>query len=390
MLISISDPISATYIFTVIFIAALLLSIRSRNKSEIFSKVTTSELKGLAILLIIFSHIGYFLVSDHRFLFPLSTMAGVGVNLFLFLSGFGLALSSLRKEKSVWQYHGKRILKFFVPLWITLTVFYILDYFLLHSNYSWTYIFHSFAGFFSRADLYADIDSPLWYISLILFYYLIFPILFLKKYPWLSSILIYVLSYLIIYINPDFLSEVMRLYEVHILAFPLGVMVGGMIFYPNRIRTYLAKNFDNFVAIFSKNKFIVNIFNKSSYSNSLLTIKKIFGFILVAGLLIIVAYTAINSGIGGTPKLEQTISLITTAALVILFLLKKFDIKLLYIFGLYSYEIFLFHWPILSRYDFLFKSLPAWLATTLYLVLFLILAWILKKCSKVIYKLLHI
>lgn len=371
MLILVSNPISATYIFTVILVAALLLSIRSRKQSEVFSKTVTYELKGLAILLIIFSHVGYFLVNDPRFLFPLSTMAGVGVNLFLFLSGFGLALSSLRKEYSVWRYHGKRVLKFFVPLWITLTVFYILDYLLLHINYSWPYIFQSFIGFFSRADLYSDINSPLWYISLILFYYLIFPIIFSKKYPWLSSIVIYGLTYFIVRLDPDLLSDVMRLYEVHILAFPLGVMLASTIFYPNKLSAYIAKHFDNFV---------------SRFSPWLPTIKKISRIFLVVVLLIVVAYMATHSGVGGTPKLEQTISLITAGALVIIFLLKKFDINLFYIFGLFSYEIFLFHWPILSRYDFLFKLLPAWLAMIIYLALFLILGFLLRKFLKIIYK----
>jgi hypothetical protein len=101
MLISVTNPVQATWIFSIILFIALLVSIKPRKIAEWFPASLTTELKGMAILMIVLSHIGYFLVTDTRFLWPLSIMAGVGVNLFLFLSGFGLTASQMKKDLSV-------------------------------------------------------------------------------------------------------------------------------------------------------------------------------------------------------------------------------------------------------------------------------------------------
>ena len=129
MIISIINPIQATYIFIAIFSVAILFSLRSKKNHDFFPIETTNELKGLAILLVIFGHIGYFLVDDHSFLFPLSTIAGVGVDIFLFLSGYGLVVSALKKTLTIFQFYKTRLIKLLIPLWITLGTFFLLDFF---------------------------------------------------------------------------------------------------------------------------------------------------------------------------------------------------------------------------------------------------------------------
>jgi len=96
MKILIDNPITGTYIFIVIFVFAILLSLRKKKSEGFFPISITNELKGVAILTVIFGHIGYFLVSDNRFLFPLSTISGVGVDLLLFLSGYGFVVSAIK------------------------------------------------------------------------------------------------------------------------------------------------------------------------------------------------------------------------------------------------------------------------------------------------------
>lgn len=390
-MVSITNAVGATHIFIGLFIIALILSVRRRSAGEIFSVALTHELKGLAILAIVFSHIGYFLVNDHRFLFPLTILAGVGVNLFLFLSGFGLVISSLRKKYSIWQFYQKRLLKLLTPFWITLAIFFLMDFLVFKIPYSWGYIAQSFVGFFPRADLYVDINSPLWYFTFILFYYLIFPFIFWRKHPCISALAVYAISYYIVQLDPEILSDVMRLYEVHILAFPIGMFVGGMFFSPNWLRNYLAVKFKGLAARFRETNLAIKIRQHKedkSWQHRLLNIAKQMGEVLLIFVLLgIFFYTAYHSGVGELPEIEQAISLITMAAILALFLIKKVDINLFHVFGFYSYEIYLLHWPILYHYDGLLKFMPAWLAVILYLGVFLGLGWVLKKISRRIFSL---
>jgi len=359
MLISISNPILQTWVFSLLLLTGVLVFIRPRKINEWFPASVTTELKGAAILMIVLSHIGYFLVTDHRFLWPLSIMAGVGVNLFLFLSGFGLTASQLQKNLSIGQFYKRRLLKLFTPFWLSLLVFLILDFFILKIYYSWTFIGEAVIGFFKHADLYQDLNSPLWYFTFILGYYLLFPLVFSKKFPWLSAIILYLIGYFLIYLEPTKLDYVLHLYKVHIFAFPLGVLAAWA------------------VTKFKKPESL----EKFSRAVGILVY-----YLLPAVFLGIFIYANINSSIGEPVSSEfwksmlvnkeQWMSIIAVLAISVVFIFKKVEFKLLSWFGLYSYEIYLFHWPIMYRYDLFYSWLPAWLATILYLALFIGVGWL--------------
>ena len=51
-------------------------------------------------------------------------------------------------------------------------------------------------------------------------------------------------------------------------------------------------------------------------------------------------------------------SLIATLAAVALFAVKRVEFRALTLVGTYSYEIYLLHWPWLSRYDVFYGTLP--------------------------------
>lgn len=358
MQISIVDAPFQTSIFSLIFWTLVLVSIRRPASQGFFTNDRTTEMKGFAILAIVFSHIGYFLSTDTRFLFPLSILAGVGVNLFLFLSGFGLTVSALKKPLPIWQFYIKRLRKLFIPMWIVITVFFILDYFVLQKSYLFPEIWKSYLGFFPVADLFKNINSPLWYFTFILFYYLIFPLTFFKKIAYLSPILILLISDHLLKTKLPFEIniDVLNLYKVHIAAFPIGVMFAVLINDENlthakgKIKSILLHDFLKFLWIV------------------------IFGYLFV--------YFSINSGIDLGKEIEQTYSLITMFCIIFLFTLKNFEIKFFTIFGIFSYEIYLIHWPLLARYDYLYKYLPASAATILYLLLFLGLGFCLQKLTK--------
>lgn len=368
MMLSIINPVAATNIFIVIFLVALIISARLKPGNLGLSPRVSTELKGVAILAVIFSHIGYFLITDHRFLFPLSIMAGVGVNLFLFVSGFGLTASSIKNKFSLKEFYQRRLAKLFTPMWLVLIAILLLDFFILHRVYGFSYIGRSFLGFFPQADVFSDIDSPLWYFSLILFYYLVFPLFYFLKNYKLSALTIYAITYFIIKSEPKFLSDIIHLYKIHLMAFPFGMLIASLVYEKDKISNFII------AAINYISSFLKGLFRKISY------------YILSIILLAVAGYTAYYSNVGAGSWAEEITSLITMSAIIILFSMKKIKFGLFYIFGLYSYEIYLFHWPVLSRYDLFYKFTPAWLATALYLILFLVLAWALKNVAQSINK----
>jgi peptidoglycan/LPS O-acetylase OafA/YrhL len=387
MEILINNPIENSYIFITVSLIAALISVRRIKTRDLFPTELTQELKGLAILLVIFSHIGYFLVSDHRFLFPLSIMAGVGVNLFLFLSGYGLSASALNKEYSAIQLYLRRLKKLFIPLWIVISVFFISDFFLLRIGYGGRYILQSFLGYFPSADLRNDLNSPLWYFTFTLFYFLIFPLIFSKKHPWVSAVAVYVISLAIVNFSPIILKDVMRLYQVHIMAFPLGMLVGSVFYKRELIIQFIGRTRNIFSGrgLIRKEKDL--LFGAEKLARTKLLFEYLRPFIYYSTFIAItffIVYTAIHSQVGQAAFAEELTSIFTMSAIIILFFMKRIEVGLLHIFGLYSYEIYLLHWPLLYRYEIFYKILPAWLATIFYLLLFLALGRGLKKASKII------
>lgn len=352
MIVPVSNAISETWIFSIIFFIILFVFVKPRKISEWFPASLTAELKGLAIIMIVLSHVGYFLVSDTRFLWPLSIMAGVGVNLFLFLSGFGLTASQMQKDLNAWQFYKKRLIKLFIPFWLSLLVFLGLDFLVLKIAYPLDYMGKAAIGIFTHADLYQDINSPLWYLTFILGYYLLFPLVFSKKAPWISAIILYLVGYLLIDLQPTSLDYVLHLYKVHIIAFPLGVLAAWGV---TKLKS-------------------AEILEKLAHGW-----RAVAYYFIIAALLVLFYYSNYNSGIGGSPSKEQWMSIVAVLAISLVFVLKKIEFKIFYWVGIYSYEIYLWHWPIMYRYDIFYRFMPAWLATLVYFVFFIGLAWVASK-----------
>ena len=364
-MISIADPVFSTIIFTILLVCGLLFSIRRKTNTALFPRELTEELKGFAILVVIFSHIGYILSSDHSFLWPLSTMAGVGVNLFLFLSGYGLSLSAMKKAPKIKDF-ARRILQLFIPMWIVLAAYFILDFFVLHITYAPGYITHSFAGIFLRADAMLDVNSVLWFVSLILFYYLAFPLVFIKKRLWVTALLFFVTTSFVVHLDLKLFQDVMRFYQVHTAAFPLGIFVAWL-------TTTVARDT---VAQWQK--------SYSKFSLSHKRGKMLDGtlYVTISVILMgVIGYMAINSSVDSGISREQEVSLLTMLLIIVLFMIKRFSFTLLGMFGFVSFEIYLFHWPLMSRYDFFYNHTPGWLATALYLGIFIGLGWALKMIT---------
>ena len=140
MPITITNVSISTFIVISTLILSLLLSLRKTKHTELFTTSVTEELKGIGILSVVFAHISYILVNDSHFLYPLSIAGGVGVDLFLLMSGFGLTVSMLKKKLSISEFYRRRLTKVFIPFWLVLIILFIVDDEVLHITYSLKYI----------------------------------------------------------------------------------------------------------------------------------------------------------------------------------------------------------------------------------------------------------
>lgn len=355
--IIIANAVTETWVIIAALFSALVLFRRKTDYAELLPLPATQELKGVAILAVVFGHIGYFLVDDYRFLFPLSGSAGVGVNIFLLLSGYGLTFGLLKKPLSALTFYRRRAIKIFIPFWIALLGFLILDALVLHRIYTPAYIVRSLFGFFPRADMAVDINSVFWYITWILFYYLLLPLVFMRRRVWLSALILMLLGQGLVWWNPTAIEAVTHLYQVHTVAFPLGMLLAWALYenreQPNRFAQYLRAHRAQL--------------SESGY------------YAILLALAAIIVYSTYDSGIGENATKEQAMSLVTTLALVLLFALKRVELRALTLVGVFSYEIYLLHWPLLSRYDVIYRALPAAPATLIYLALFIGLGWIMQR-----------
>ncbi len=343
MPIHVTDAVTQTWWVILALGAAILVTLRQKQTLSL-TKETTQELKGIAILAVLFAHIGYALVDDTRFLFPLSISAGVAVNLFLFLSGYGLAQTSAREPLSVSAFYRKRLQGLYLPLWIVLIGILVLDAVRIGRTYLPQDIIQAFFGFFPRADLYQNINSPLWYFTFIIGHYLLFPLIYRRTRPILSAIVFGVISLALLSFPWTALANVQPLYKLHLLAFPLGLLAAGLTQrFGTRLET-LRASWQHWGEMAPRKAFLLQLGASLAF-------------------LAPFAFLSLNAAIGQGIWREQGVSLVTMGIILLFFLVKPFESRFLQIMGRYSYEIYLVHWPLLSRHDGLYGRLPAGAAT---------------------------
>ncbi len=367
--IPITNVPESTTIVIFVLLALFLLSFRKTQHVDLFPITLTQELKGLGILTVIFAHISYMLVSDYHFLYPLSIASGVGVDLFLFMSGYGLSIGMLKKPLPALEFYKRRMIKIFIPFWLVLFLLFVADALFLDVHYSLSYMAQSFFGWFPYARGEIDVNSPLWYITWILMFYILFPLLFSAKRLWLSAILLSVIAHVVVIFNPfDLQSN--WLHSTHTISFSLGMLLAWFLY--------------NKPEVVAKLQFFRN---ESTGAGRYIVI----GSMLFLGAYMVLhatsdAWVTLSSllkslDISSRIFIDQMSSLVAMLAVLIVFSLKRVDNKFLYFIGVYSYEIYLVHWPLMARYDIVFHTLPAWLAVFVWLVIFVALGWLLQKIT---------
>ena len=355
----------STFVVIAFAILVLFTTLKQSTHSDVFPVSVTNELKGLGILTVVFAHFAYMKVTNADFLFPLSIIAGVGVDLFLFMSGFGLTVGMLKRPMKTVDFYKKRVIKIFIPFWIALIIMFIADALFMDKTYSVGYIIKSMLGFFPTADGFGDVNSPFWYITWMIMFYLLYPLVFFKDKPWLSAIILAVIATIIGTFNIFDLGS-NWLHRLHTVAFSMGIILA-----------WLLQVKDG-----EKNRFIEYI--KDFRDNS-----KDMKYIVIAIMFVIVFYVSQRTGAGSWPALtsilgqgffvEQLMSIVIMLAFTVIFILKKVDSKFLTMYGVYSYEVYLIHWPLMAKYDIFFVYLPAWAAVIAWLVAFILVSMLLQR-----------
>ena len=125
-------------------------------------------LKGFAILMVILYHAGGVLI------LPDTLHGELGVDIFLLLSGYLLSLSS--SESPTREFLSRRFIRIFPTYWMALALFAVLGTTLRHCEFTRLDILLHVVGLHAtvRGANFSDINDSFWYITTILVLYLVF------------------------------------------------------------------------------------------------------------------------------------------------------------------------------------------------------------------------
>ena len=368
MPITLTDNISQTNLIVIaILVAVILFTFKKSQHNDLFPISVTQELKGLGILTVVFAHFAYMLVTNPNFLHPLSIIAGVGVDLFLFMSGYGLTVGMMKKPLPTFEFYKRRAIKIFIPFWVVLILIFAANAIFLDIHYSVPYMIQSLLGWFPTAEGFNDVNSPFWYITWMMMFYILFPLVFIASKPWLSAIILAVIATIIGVYNPLEMGDIW-LHRLHTVVFSLGIIFAWLLFETKD----------------KENKFVIYLKNfRNNPNNSLVR------YIVIALMFVVVVYMSLHTTANHWPTLtaflgkgyfvDQFTSIVIMFAFIVIFSLKKVDNKFLSIYGLYSFEVYLIHWPLMARYDVFFDIFPAWAAVVAWMVTFILVSWLLQK-----------
>jgi len=307
--------------------------------------------------LVIFDHVFYHLlgytqnIGDPSFFWkvknPFLTWGNYGVAIFLFISGFGITSSYIKKGiKNRWLF--KHYLRIWLPYILITVVWLIMDHFLLHLHHGKNEILLSIIPF-PIDDSWQVVDFNMWFIPFLLFQYFVF--FFVFKTKLLSNMtklclfagIISVVSYFHnIYLLRSIPTPTTQWPMNYVLYFPIGIFIG---MYYKQISFMISKLKTKSV-VFMIVSFMLIALTQSKFLNDSAFWGGVF-FILIVFLLNSLGYFS----------------------------------RFLYWIGLISFEVYLVHGPLMYRYDFILYKGPIYLTFPIYFSVILFLAFLLRYVS---------
>ncbi|MBD2858947.1 acyltransferase [Spongiibacter sp. KMU-158] len=164
-------------------------------------------LRVFAIGLVFVAHIGQYLGSDIGGFFGIKnfyfvSLGGVGVTLFLILSGLLAGLTEANRKTAYSSYLLKKVLRIYPLYWLSVISSFIF-FITINSSGKWfpsgfsTDLFGSLTGFYSWLGMWGGpYNPPSWFIALIMALYGLFPLMAwaMKKQPHLSLLILFFIS----------------------------------------------------------------------------------------------------------------------------------------------------------------------------------------------------
>lgn len=341
--------------FGIIFgvLLAVIFATLKKAENRYFDRQTSTSLKGIAILFIVFGH--FFTICLDQQTFNLGAF-WQGVILFLFIAGYGLyqkyQLSTDRQ--AFWK---NRILKLYPSLWITLILFIALDYFLLNVKHSIPEILFNFLGG-HVTDAFGSVNSPAWFVEFIMVLYFIFWVT--TKLPFsenIKLIALFVLCFLlsaIIYKTP--IRNYHGIWTFYTIVFPAGVIFGK---YHSVIVDFLKRHVKHQIILWIP--IFISLFVFFRW-DALIPLNKII------------------------IMLRPLFFIIPAVLLLMIWEKMNYQSKFLEFLGKYSFEIFLLHYPFMVKYDFILFREPLYISFFVYFIFILMLSYGLSRISPLINK----
>ncbi len=159
-----------------------------------------------------------------------------GVQIFIFISGFGLTISMMKCHKSWLNFVVDRLKKIY-PLLLTAIIFYnlffVLMYGKLFNHYEFRDMIYKLLLVHTLLPGQAlSLNGPWWFFALIFQLYLIFPLLFslIKRYNIKAFIVICLFSYTWIFVSQYLFQDVndvylLQIFPAHLPEFCFGMLI---------------------------------------------------------------------------------------------------------------------------------------------------------------------
>jgi len=310
---------------------------------DYFTRSTSQTLKAIAIFLLVYGHFYLFCIGGTGIMRNAAEWAGI---IFLIVSAMGLT-KSYGFNNCGKQYIQRRLSKIMFPLWLTLALFYILDFFFLYTTYPWHEIALGFAGIIKKTPP----NATLWFIPFILYLYGVFFLISNIRVPLHFKCSLLVLTSFgttVLITRVPLLSNYFGGWTTYTFAFPLSVCLMAY-----------------------RHLFIGKFQSLSNRFSPIIVVL----WLAMAGLFL-------------TLHTARTPFFVAFIAISIFYLdtIKSIP-KFVLFLGNHSYETYLIHFPFLVAYDFVLGKKPVIFFFALYCVYIILLGVALKKVSGLMNKL---